>query len=170
MTINGDPDCPVDGNLALRALAVVRGTWAADAPPLRLRLTKRIPMGAGLGGDCSKADAAWCIAAQPGNRYLFVKPKSAATAPNNLAVLHALRGDDKSAGEILQQALATSPTQQVLRASIVNNLGVLAEMRGDRRAAERHYADALGALAFAPSADDERRAIETNLARIRGLR
>ena len=41
----------------------------------------------GLGGDCSKADAAWCIAAQPGGRYLFVKPKSAATAPNNLAVV-----------------------------------------------------------------------------------
>jgi type IV secretion system protein VirB9 len=42
---------------------------------------------AGLGGDCSKADAAWCIAAQPGGRHLFVKPKSSATAPNNLAVV-----------------------------------------------------------------------------------
>jgi type IV secretion system protein VirB9 len=42
---------------------------------------------AGLGGDCSKAEAAWCIAAQPGGRNLFVKPKSSATAPNNLAVV-----------------------------------------------------------------------------------
>jgi type IV secretion system protein VirB9 len=42
---------------------------------------------AGLGGDCSKADAAWCIAAQPGGRHLFVKPKSSANAPNNLAVV-----------------------------------------------------------------------------------
>jgi type IV secretion system protein VirB9 len=42
---------------------------------------------AGLGGDCSKPDAAWCIAAQPGGRNLFVKPKSAANAPNNLAVV-----------------------------------------------------------------------------------
>jgi type IV secretion system protein VirB9 len=42
---------------------------------------------AGLGGDCSKADAAWCIAAQPGGRYVFVKPKSGAVAPNNLAVV-----------------------------------------------------------------------------------
>jgi type IV secretion system protein VirB9 len=41
----------------------------------------------GLGGDCSKADAAWCIAAQPGGRNLYVKPKGAATAPNNLAVV-----------------------------------------------------------------------------------
>jgi type IV secretion system protein VirB9 len=42
---------------------------------------------AGLGGDCSKAEAAWCIASQPGGRTLFVKAKSAASAPNNLAVV-----------------------------------------------------------------------------------
>ncbi len=51
---------------------------------------------AGLGGDCTKADAAWCIAAQPGGRNLFVKPKSTASAANNLAVVtdrrtHSLR-------------------------------------------------------------------------------
>ncbi len=44
-------------------------------------------VGAGLGGDCSKADAVWCIAAQPGGHHLFVKPKSGANAPNNLAVV-----------------------------------------------------------------------------------
>jgi type IV secretion system protein VirB9 len=44
-------------------------------------------VGAGLGGDCAKAEAVWCIAAQPGGRHLFVKPKSAASAPNNLAVV-----------------------------------------------------------------------------------
>jgi type IV secretion system protein VirB9 len=42
---------------------------------------------AGLGGDCSKVDAAWCIAAQPGGRHLFVKPKGNAAAPNNLVVV-----------------------------------------------------------------------------------
>lgn len=42
---------------------------------------------AGLGGDCTKADAAWCVAAQPGGRNLFVKAKSSASAPNNLAVV-----------------------------------------------------------------------------------
>ena len=41
----------------------------------------------GLGGDCAKAEAAWCIAAQPGGRHLFVKPKSAASAANTLAVV-----------------------------------------------------------------------------------
>lgn len=53
---------------------------------------------AGLGGDCSKADATWCVAAHPGGRTLFVKPKSAAGPSNNLAVVtdrrsHALRFD-----------------------------------------------------------------------------
>jgi type IV secretion system protein VirB9 len=42
---------------------------------------------AGLGGDCSKPDAAWCIAAQSGGRNLFVKAKSTADAANNLAVV-----------------------------------------------------------------------------------
>ena len=42
---------------------------------------------AGLGGDCTKTEAAWCIAAQSGGRNLFVKAKSTAGAPNNLAVV-----------------------------------------------------------------------------------
>lgn len=42
---------------------------------------------AGLGGDCSKAESAWCIAAQPGGRNLFVKPKSSASAANTVAVV-----------------------------------------------------------------------------------
>lgn len=42
---------------------------------------------AGLGSDCSKVDAAWCVAAQPGGRTLFVKAKSAANAANNVAVV-----------------------------------------------------------------------------------
>jgi type IV secretion system protein VirB9 len=42
---------------------------------------------AGLGGDCAKTEAAWCVAAQPGGRNLFVKAKSTASAPNNLAVV-----------------------------------------------------------------------------------
>jgi type IV secretion system protein VirB9 len=41
----------------------------------------------GLGADCSKPEASWCVAAQPGGRHVFVKPKSTASAPNNLAVV-----------------------------------------------------------------------------------
>ena len=64
---------------------------------------------AGLGGDCTKAEAAWCVAAQPGGRNLFVKAKSTASAANNLAVVtdrrtHSFRfvvladGDPEAAG------------------------------------------------------------------------
>jgi type IV secretion system protein VirB9 len=41
----------------------------------------------GLGGDCTKPEAVWCIAAQAGGRNIFVKAKSGAGAPNNLAVV-----------------------------------------------------------------------------------
>lgn len=41
----------------------------------------------GLGSDCAKPDSAWCVAAQVGGRNLFVKPKSSASVPNNLAVV-----------------------------------------------------------------------------------
>ena len=41
----------------------------------------------GLGSDCAKPDSSWCVAAQPGGRHLFVKPKSTAGAPNNIAVV-----------------------------------------------------------------------------------
>ncbi|RQO53241.1 type IV secretion system protein VirB9 [Paucibacter sp. KBW04] len=53
-------------------------------------------VGSGLGSDCSKADMTWCIATQSGGRAIFVKPKSGASEPNNLAVVsdkrtHSLR-------------------------------------------------------------------------------
>lgn len=53
-------------------------------------------LAAGMGGDCAKADAAWCIAAQPGGRHIFIKPKSVASGANTLAIvtdrrLHSLR-------------------------------------------------------------------------------
>lgn len=44
-------------------------------------------VGTGIGSDCSKQDSAWCVAAQAGGRHLFIKPKSTASAPNNLAVV-----------------------------------------------------------------------------------
>lgn len=53
---------------------------------------------AGRGSDCSKPDLPWCIAAQPGGRTLFVKPKASASQSNNLTVVtdrrtHAFRFD-----------------------------------------------------------------------------
>jgi type IV secretion system protein VirB9 len=45
----------------------------------------------GLGADCSKPESAWCVAAQPGGRTLFVKPKSGAHTPNTLSVVTSAR-------------------------------------------------------------------------------
>ena len=41
----------------------------------------------GLGSECAKAEAVWCVAAQPGGRSIFIKAKSGARAANNLAVV-----------------------------------------------------------------------------------
>ena len=41
----------------------------------------------GLGADCVKPEATWCIAAQAGGRNIFVKAKSGASTPNNLAIV-----------------------------------------------------------------------------------
>lgn len=41
----------------------------------------------GLGSDCARPEAVWCIAAQPGSRNIFAKAKSGASLPNNLAVV-----------------------------------------------------------------------------------
>lgn len=44
-------------------------------------------IGVGLGSDCKNLGDPWCIAAQPGGRIVLVKPKSGASAPNNVVVL-----------------------------------------------------------------------------------
>ena len=49
-------DVPSDGtNLALRAVAALEDLLGARLPPVRIRLTKRIPPGRGLGGGSSDA-------------------------------------------------------------------------------------------------------------------
>ncbi|HET7677711.1 MAG TPA: 4-(cytidine 5'-diphospho)-2-C-methyl-D-erythritol kinase [Candidatus Limnocylindrales bacterium] len=59
LVVQGDPDCLVEGNLVLRAAAIVRARLAGPtAPPLAFRLRKRIPVAAGLGGGSSDAAAA----------------------------------------------------------------------------------------------------------------
>ena len=58
LVVESDPDCPVEGNLVLRAAAAVRAHVAGPTPGLAFRLRKRIPMAAGLGGGSSDAAAA----------------------------------------------------------------------------------------------------------------
>ncbi|MDR3129259.1 MAG: 4-(cytidine 5'-diphospho)-2-C-methyl-D-erythritol kinase [Tannerellaceae bacterium] len=53
--------CPPEHNLVLRAISAFRRFYREDIPPLSVRLTKRIPVGAGLGGGSS--DAAFTLKA-----------------------------------------------------------------------------------------------------------
>lgn len=69
---------------AVVTVPVKRGVVALVVLDLDESITE---VAAGLGGDCTKAEAAWCIAAQSGGRNVFVKAKSTAGAPNNLAVV-----------------------------------------------------------------------------------
>jgi 4-diphosphocytidyl-2-C-methyl-D-erythritol kinase len=57
LSVEGDPACPVEGNLVLRTVAAVRAAGGLN-PTLDLRLTKRIPVGGGLAGGSADAAAA----------------------------------------------------------------------------------------------------------------
>ena len=57
----GVPGAPQE-NLAAAALRAFRASTGWDAPPLRLRITKRIPVAAGLGGGSADAAAALRLA------------------------------------------------------------------------------------------------------------
>jgi Flp pilus assembly protein TadD len=90
---------------------------------------------------------------------------------NDFGVLHLLHGDYGGAESPLSQAVSRAPAADSARARSLNNLGVLAELRGDQRKAQALYAEALGALKGIPNASgQERRAVETNLARLRSSR
>ncbi|MEA2678229.1 MAG: 4-diphosphocytidyl-2-C-methyl-D-erythritol kinase [Chloroflexota bacterium] len=58
LTVAGLPGCPVEGNLVLRAFALMRQAIGHDLPPLVAHLDKRIPMAAGLGGGSADGAAA----------------------------------------------------------------------------------------------------------------
>lgn len=57
LVIEGDPDCPVEGNLVLTAVRAFRDAAAAPVGPAAVTLRKRIPMAAGLAGGSSDAAA-----------------------------------------------------------------------------------------------------------------
>jgi 4-diphosphocytidyl-2-C-methyl-D-erythritol kinase len=63
LTVEGDPRCPIEGNLVLRALAVARSE-TDHGGALHVHLRKRIPVGGGLAGG--SADAAAALELVPG--------------------------------------------------------------------------------------------------------
>lgn len=64
LRVEGDPDCPVEDNLVLRAAAMLREHVGVASPALSFGLRKRVPMAAGLGGGSSDAAAALELAAR----------------------------------------------------------------------------------------------------------
>ncbi len=86
LVIEGDPDCPVTDNLVLRAVDAFRERAAAAVvPPVRVTLTKRIPMAAGLAGGSSDAAA---------TLRLLARRHPDVVAPEELAAVAARIGAD----------------------------------------------------------------------------
>jgi 4-diphosphocytidyl-2-C-methyl-D-erythritol kinase len=72
LSVEGDPRCPTEGNLVVRAFELVRSAVGQPLPPLSATLVKRTPLGAGLGGGSSDgaaalalAEAAWGVGLAP---------------------------------------------------------------------------------------------------------
>jgi tetratricopeptide (TPR) repeat protein len=163
----GDPD-------AARRMAERAAEWAeaASLPPGEVRkVLERLGALEYQAGSLPPAEKHYQSVVDSLNAEPPASLQEQSTAFNNLAVLHMLRGDYNGAEAPLGQAVSLPPKTDVARGRGLNNLGVLAELRGDRRKAEALYTDALRVFAgAADSPAQERRAVETNLARLRGPR
>lgn len=85
LSVSGLPGCPVEGNLVLRAFALLREALGQPMLPLRAQLDKRIPLGAGLGGGSADGAAALELA---------LAAWGAGLAPSRLAELALALGSD----------------------------------------------------------------------------
>ena len=62
LAVDGLPGAPLDENIVLRALALLRERAGIALPPVEIELDKRIPVAAGLGGGSSDAAATLVLA------------------------------------------------------------------------------------------------------------
>ncbi|HXK01979.1 MAG TPA: tetratricopeptide repeat protein [Verrucomicrobiae bacterium] len=167
------------GGRRLLADAVFRERTEARLPgagKFRVDDEVRVPASTHLRALLDQTDARYARGNVPAARAAAVqaaqfaesnKLPELAAASNRLAVLMMLGGDNQAAELLLRRAFATAARTDPAYAESTNNLGVLAEIGNDRRRAAERYAEALAAADSVPEA--ERRVIESNLARARGL-
>jgi 4-diphosphocytidyl-2-C-methyl-D-erythritol kinase len=111
--VPGDPD----ENLAARAVRAFRERTGWRAPPLRLRIDKRIPVAAGLGGGSADAAAALRLLAKanklkPNDPHVLAV--AAATGADVPAALDSRARLMTGAGDILSKPLRLAPLHAVL--------------------------------------------------------
>jgi type IV secretion system protein VirB9 len=119
---------------------------------------------AGLGSDCAKLDAAWCVASQPLGHTLFVKPKSSADAANNLVVVTDQRSHvfrfvvlpDGNPTPPVYRLTVTAPKPPVLASSMATLPALPSPERvvAERLKAKPQVANANYAIAEGKASDD----------------
>jgi 4-diphosphocytidyl-2-C-methyl-D-erythritol kinase len=158
--VEGFDPGPATGNLVLRAIAAARdAVRPRSAPPLAVRLEKRIPVAAGLAGGSSDAAAAldaaleaWgtelatpihaTLAAGLGSDVPFFLSGSAALVEGRgerVTPLRGLRGE--APGILLVTPAVAVPTPDVFGAW---DAGVRPELAGAAHKASEHFAAELG--------------------------
>jgi Flp pilus assembly protein TadD len=159
---------------AARTMAEKAVQWAETAklpPSERRKALERLAALEYQAGLFQAAEKHYQSAVDSLNAAPSLSFREGSVALNNLAVLRLLRGDYDGAQVLLEQVVSGSPKPDSVYGQSMNNLGVLAELRGDQRKAKALYADALLAFAGMPdSSGQERRSVETNLARLRSSR
>jgi tetratricopeptide (TPR) repeat protein len=164
--LSGRGESAAARTMADKAVGVSQAT---EVPPSeRRKALERLAALEYQAGSYEAAEKYYQSAADSLNSTLPASDREEAVIFNNLAVLHLLRGDYDGAELPLSRAVSKSPKVDSVYGRSVNNLAVLAELRGDRRKAEALYSDALRAFTgVADSSGEERRSVETNLARLR---
>jgi Flp pilus assembly protein TadD len=161
-----------DDLTAARDMADRSITWAESArvpPGERRQAVEHLAAIQYRAGMTAEAESHFRWVVENLNAEPAASPAERADAWNSLAVLHILKNETTDAQRLLGQVHLAPGASGVGFARCANNLGVLAELGGDRRKAERFYADALRAFGSAPETPtQDRRAIQTNLVRIKG--
>lgn len=155
---------------AARRTAVHASEWANSArltPSQRARATELLGRLDFQAKNLAGAETHYRAALDLLSTDPHASPDDLGEVQNNLAALAMVLGEYDSVRKLLETGTAVL-SNQTLKADRLNNLGVLAETRGDRKQAESFYLQALTILPR--DSDNERKVVEVNLDRVKGLR